>query len=386
MMKRNNGLAFLLLGGSILLAGGCVKEAGLNEELRQVGRPVIFSAASDSESGAATRTEFSSLFYGDGNGSNLNGSTSARERIDWVAGDPVTIYYKHPDNQYTHANYTVSGNPVANAERSDAGLQVASGSNPLVWAAGNGSHVFSAVYPTRGFNGNTYSRFDGVEVKGLIPSNPTLRLLNGKYLPDMAYATMVGYKTISASSTEQTVVLPFKPAFTAFEFRFRKQAHAAVSRIMSVTLSSTTDDLAGPFSFSITGGDEKGATWGAVGSSGTGSRSRTITVTFEEGADLSETTDLDFTILALPTQLTNLSISITYAGGTTRTIALNDARTNSPVTFAACLCAHSISRHSLERSLYHTLALAADCHAIAPHRRRFSAAADAIAARAICAP
>ncbi len=335
MTKIINRLTFALLGGVAFLAAGCVKEAGLDGQYRPEGTIIPFEVGTGSGSGTETRTAFSGHFYAT---SGLNGTAGAWERIDWVNGDPVTIYYKHPDNTYTHANYTVSGNPTANADRSGAGVQPASGSTPLVWAAGSGqgSHVFTAVYPTQGFNYNQHSRFDGVQVKGFIPAQPVLQETGGRYLPDMSFATLVGYKSISASSTEQTVSIPFKPAFTAFEFRFRKQAGAAATRVMSFTLSSSTDDLAGPFSFSITGGDDQGAVWGTVGNSGTGSRSRTITVSFEEGADLSETEDLDFTILALPTQLTNLSVTIAYAGGSARTIALNDARTNSPVVFAAC--------------------------------------------------
>ena len=313
----------------------------MDEQYRPAGSPVVFTAATGYENGDGTRTVYSGQFFA-GSG-NLTGSTNAWERIDWVDNDPVTIYYKHPDASFSHADYTVSGNPTANAEKSDAGVEVVSGGTKLVWADGveNGSHVFTAVYPSRGFHGNSNARFDGVEVKGLIQDNPTLTLTNGKYLPDMGYATMVAYKSIPCDSNDQTVTLPFKPAFTAFEFRFRKQAGVqSFDKMLSFTISSTTDDLAGPFSFNITGGDNKGATWGAVGSSGTGSRSKSITVSFGAGATLSETADLDFTILALPTDLTNIKLAITYDDGTvngyTKEITVKEAGTENPVQFAAC--------------------------------------------------
>lgn len=334
-MKNYNILAFALLGGSILLAASCVKEADLNEQYRPEGTPIVFTAATGYENGDATRTEYSGQFFA-GSGNGLNGSTNAWERIDWVSGDPVTVYYKHPDNSYSNSKYAVAGNPVANAEMSDASVQVVSGSTALAWAGGNGNHVFTAVYPTRGFDGNSHSVFDGVEVRGFIPSTQTLHQANGKYLPEMKYATMVAYKSIPSSSTEQTVVLPFKPAFTAFEFRFRKQAGAVAAKVMSFTISSTTDDLAGPFSFNITGGDSKGAVWGTVGNLGTGSRSKSVTVSFGSGVTLSESADLDFTLLALPTNLTNITLTISYEGGSTKTIALKQAGTNTPVTFTAC--------------------------------------------------
>ena len=331
MMKHNTILAFAILGGSVFLAESCVKEAGMNELYRPEGSPVVFGVGTRYDNGAATRTEFSGHFFGDG----ITGSTSAVERIDWVAGDPVAIYYKHPDGTYTHAQYTVTNSVSAHAEKSDAAIQVASGQTALSWAGGEGNHVFTAVYPKEGFNGNSYAKFDGVRVKAFIPGTQDLHLSNGRYLPDMKYASMVAYKAISASSTEQTVVLPFKPAFTAFEFRLRKSASAPALKVSSVTLSSSTDDLAGGFSFDITGGNDKGATWGPVGNSWNGTRYRDITVSFGAGVTLSATTDLDFTLLALPVDLTNVSLTIAYSNGTSSTVALKEAGTNQAFTFLA---------------------------------------------------
>ena len=337
MHDRNKIMVFALLGGALLLAASCVKEADLNGQYRPEGTPIVFSAATGYENGDATRTEYSGQFFAAGN--NLNGATNAWERIDWVAGDPVTIYYKHPDNSYSNAKYAVAGNPAANAETSRAGVEVVSGSTELTWASGEGSgdHIFTAIYPSIGFEGNSHSRFDGVEVRGFIPSTQTLRQVNGKYLPEMKYATMVAYKSIPSSSSEQTVVLPFKPAYTAFEFRFRKQAGAqSYNKMTAFTISSTTDDLAGHFSFNITGGDSKGAVWGNVGNVISSSRSKSVTVSFGSGVTLSESADLDFTLLALPTTLTNVSLTISYEGGSSKTIALKQAGTNTPVTFTAC--------------------------------------------------
>ena len=327
-------MVFALLGGSLLLAASCVKESDLNGQYRPEGTTIVFSAATGYENGDATRTEYSGQFFAAGN--SLTGVTNAWERIDWVTGDPVHVYYKHPDGNYSNSRYVV-GTSSANAETSNASVQVASGSSSLAWAAGSGNndHVFTAVYPTQGFDGNNHSRFDGVEVRGFIPTDQTLHLSNGKYLPDMKYATMVAYKSIASESNEQTVVLPFKPAYTAFEFRFRKQAGAAAIKMTSFTISSTTDDLAGHFSFNITGGDSKGAVWGNVGNVINGARSKYVTVSFGSGVALSETADLDFTILALPTTLTNIKLAISYDNGTTKNITLKEAGTNNPVTFTA---------------------------------------------------
>lgn len=336
MRKHNSLLFFVIWGASVLLAAGCVKEADVNEQYRPEGSPIVFGVGISYDTGSATRTEFSGHLYGDG----ITGSTSAVERIDWVAGDPVTIYYKHPDGNYSEhpAHYTVTNDVSANAEKSDAAIQVASGSTALTWASssGNGEHVFTAVYPREGFNGNNYAKFNGVEVKAFIPGNQNLHVSNGRYLPDMKYASMVAYKAIPTTSTESTVVLPFKPAFTAIEFRLRKSGSAPALTVTSVTLSSSTGDLAGGFSFDITGGNDRGATWGTVGNSWNGDRFRDITVSFGAGVTLSETADLDFTLLALPVNMTNVSLTISYSNGTSSTVAFKEAGTNQAFTFQAC--------------------------------------------------
>ena len=150
-MKKYDILAFSLLGGLTLLAAGCVKEVDMNEKYRPEGTPIIFSAGTGYENGDGTRTEYSGSFWSGGSDVTSQGLSSyagAYERIDWVSNDPMTIYYKHPDQSSTNANYKVSGNPSANEEISDASI-VVDNSQQLVWAGGGGtnSHVFTAMYP-----------------------------------------------------------------------------------------------------------------------------------------------------------------------------------------------------------------------------------------------
>lgn len=324
-MKKNNILAVTLLGGFVLLAAGCVKEDDMNEKYRPEGTPIVFTAATGYENGDGTRTEYSGDFF-DGNTQlgptdPLSSYNNSWERIDWVNNDPMTIFYKHPDNSSTSANYKVSGSPAADKEISDASI-VVDNSQQLVWAGGSGDHIFTAMYPKQGWDGNNDIFFNGTEVRGFIPANQTLRSMNsgsynGKYLPQMKYAYMVAYKSIPGTSTDHTVDLPFKPAYTAFEFRFRKPANSAPSyKVKSFSMSSSTDDLAGGFSFNITGGDNKGATWGTVGNAANLTRSQSITVSFGAGFTLSDAADLDFTLLALPTDLHNITLTLTYDDGT----------------------------------------------------------------------
>ena len=340
MMKKNNILAITLLGGFVLLAAGCVKEADMNEKYRPEGTPIIFTAVTGYENGDGTRTEYSGSFWNgntDVTNQGLSSYAGAYERIDWVSNDPITIYYKHPDQSSTSANYKVSGNPSADKEISDASIAV-DNSQQLVWAGGGGanSHVFTAMYPKYNFGGNTGISFDGTNVKGYIPASQTLRTVNNnsrKFLPQMQYAYMVAYKAIDGSSTEHTVALPFKPAYTAFEFHFKKPTNAPSYKVTAFEMSSSSTDLAGGFAFSITGGDQRGASWGTVSNWADYTRSRSISVSFGAGVALSESDDLVFTLLALPINLSGITLTLTYNDGTTSGITKSVTLSN---TFTAC--------------------------------------------------
>lgn len=348
MMKKNNMLAFALLGGLVLLAAGCVKETDMNEKYRPEGTPIHFSAATGYENGDGTRTEYSGHFFdGQGNevtSTTLSSYTGTYERIDWVNNDPVLIYYKHPDNSSTNAGYSVSGK-TADREYSDASIEVATGSSRLTWAGGSGNHIFTAMYPTNNFGGNSTITFNGTNVGGRIPSTQTItgeldnnNALTGKYFPQMQYAYMVARKTIDGTSTESDVFLPFTPAYTAFEFRLRKPASITSSyNVKSFTITSTSY-LAGNFSLTIDGENARGATWSTTPSVANDSyRSNSVTVTFNgnRGVALSSSQDLDFTLFALPIPIANLTLAITYTDNTTKRITLKDSN-DQPKSFDPC--------------------------------------------------
>lgn len=345
-MKTKNNLIFALLGGFSLLTAGCVKESDMNEKYRPEGTPIIFSAATGYENGDGTRTEYSGHFFNGSTevtGNTLSSYANTWERIDWLQNDPLVIYY---DRASASADYAVTSSIDANAEISDAGIEVASGSSKLTWAGGSGNHVFMAMYPKNGFGNNSSIIFNGAngQVGGLIPATQTLRTVSGKYLPQMQYAYMVARKTIDGSSTQHTVALPFKPAFTAFEFRLRRPAtlgngSTASFKVKSFTISSTSP-LAGNFNLTIDGEDSRGATWSATPTvTNNGNKSNSVTVTFNgnTGVDLSTSADLDFTLLTLPTPIADLTLTLTFAdaGNTTKSITLKDSN-NQPKSFVPC--------------------------------------------------
>ena len=315
----------------------------MNEKYRPEGSPIVFTASTGYENGDGTRTEYSGSFWNNGSdvtSQGLNSYNGAYERIDWVSNDPITIYYKHPDQSSTSANYKVSGNPSADKEKSDASI-VVDNSQHLVWAGGGGanSHVFTAMYPKYNFGGNSGISFDGTNVKGYIPAAQTLRAVSGsarKFIPQMQYAYMVAYKAIDGTSTEHTVALPFRPAYTAFEFHFKKPDNAPSYKVTAFEMSSTSSDLAGGFAFAIDGGNQRGATWTTVSdwtNNNQYSRSRSISVSFGSGVALSDSDEMVFTLFALPINLSNITLKLTYNDGTTNGITKAVTLSN---TFTAC--------------------------------------------------
>ena len=321
----------------------------MNEKYRPEGTPIVFTAATGYENGDGTRTEYSGYYY-DTHGNQVTGNTLSSyantwERIDWVMSDLVTVYY---DRASRSADYTVTGKND-NAEKSDASIDVTSGSTKLTWVGGSGDHIFTAMYPKNGFGSpanNTIS-FNGATgaVSAEIPATQTLRSVSDKYLPQMQYAYMLARKTIAGSSTDHTVHLPFRPAYTAFEFRLQRPAtlsngSTASYKVKSFTITSTSY-LAGNFSLVIDGEDpDRGATWSAAPTVATSNPapSHSVTVTFNgnTGVDLptAANTYLDFTLLALPININDLTLTLTYTDNTTKSITLKDGANN--MSFTAC--------------------------------------------------
>ena len=209
----------LFIGTLMVLANACVKEADNNETYRPAGTPIVFGAATGYENGDGTRTIYSGALYG---------TTNQYERIDWVANDPIKVYYG-TDNGV----YTVNGSSItAASENSNAGVTFSSGTQ-LTWSS-QSNHLFYAVYPS------SATLNAAGHVSGSIPATQTVTYnsTKGKYLPDMSHAYLVSRKTITSSSTESTVNLPFTPAYTAFEFNLTKPGTAAVT-VTKLELVST---------------------------------------------------------------------------------------------------------------------------------------------------
>lgn len=315
-----------LTAGLVFAATACVNISENNDIYRQPGTPIVFSASSGYQNGVETKAEYSGYYYG----------SPSYERIDWVANDPVKIVYNG-----TPASYTIATLSGTTSEISDATL----GSGSLTWD-GNNTHVFYGLYPA-GATGSSGTLSNNGQVSGSIPAvqdiNASKTITDQdnitKYQPDTEhYGYLVAYKEIAASSTESTVVLPFRPAVTTFEFKFQRLAGDTYpNNIQSFTISTEAvgsnpaTPLSGSFQFDITGGDSKGATWGNVTTSSTGN---SITVGFGTGGvAIPSTGYLDFSILALPTDITGATMTVNYVGGASKSLKLKTNGGNDWYTF-----------------------------------------------------
>lgn len=329
-MKHNLILTASLLGGIVLLAG-CVKEKSNDDIYRPAGSEIVFGAATEYVNGDGTRTEYS--------GSDVTSGTTTYERINWISGDDMTIYYAIDGTNTQNAVYNVEGAGTADGKDSRVGITAAS--TKLTWGTANTSHRFRAVYPAS-------AGFDGTNVSGSILASQTVTLNSAqsnstqrRYLPDMSHAYMVSQLTVPQSSTTSRVDLPFTPAMTAFQFRFKVPSGQENINISSVVLSTqavngTTTPLTGNFSFAITGEIANvGADWTKTqAASNLSSTGTSITVSFGGNVQLKTNDYLDFTVLALPIPITGLSVQVNYADNTSKTLKL--MKNNNWVQFEAC--------------------------------------------------
>lgn len=326
-MKHNRFLSLALIGSVMLLAAACVEEIPSNEELyRPIGTPIVFSATTSYSNTPETRAEYSGDFF---NGDTPSSTVAAIERIYWESGDKIRIVH----NGTTAANYTVASGTNNTGERNSVATLT---QGDLLWD-GAESHTFYGLYPCVGTSvtSTTGGLTNNGTVSGTIPAaqdiNPsnTLSVTEGgvtysKYRPDTdKYGYMAAYKQVPANSGETDVVLPFRPAFTCFEFKLQRTGteNPAITsfELKTVEVNGSTTPLTGDFSLQINGGDTYGATWNTPTITN-GGTSITVGGFGAGGVHVPTTGYLDFSVLALPINLTGVELVIHYASTETKTL------------------------------------------------------------------
>ena len=325
-----------------LLLLSCVEEKSF---LHEPGSPIMFGVSSVQDNGPVTRTEYSGDKY------TIEGHRY--ERIDWVKdSDWIRILCKAAEDG-PYGDYFISSDPTASGKVSESATIAPLVRYGLHW--GTGTHHFYALYPAPGMHSN-YAAFTApvssgdasIEVSstddtkavvtGVIPSGQEVTFISSvesgkdfnEYKANMNYAYMYARNTVT-SGNAGTVTLSFKPLVTTFEFTLlAKENNELASNLTRVVLSSesATPRLSGKFSAELpVTGDPVISPVGTTGSS--------IQVDLPgEGIRLSTEIPLKITLLTLPFDQTDLTLTLHFANGQHRSLALKD--NGSFITVAAC--------------------------------------------------
>ncbi len=271
-----------------MLLAGCQKPGG-------AGRAIRFSAVTSQP--GQTKTAYSGVV-----------DASGWERIDWSNNDIIRIYsdkaVRDNDHDYHWADYKVkSYEDGTEVKISKADLNANTTGTDLNW--GDGGHKFFGVYPASAGGSAADMGTGAVTLSGEIPTAQSGTL-----------STM--YMTAYASGQTESagITLQFTPAFSAFHISAGSDVDMTIH---SVTLSAATNPIAGAFSGSCT------SEW----SYSTVSTEKTITLDMDDYA-LSAGNTVDLTILALPLEMTGLTLTfdVTPDGGArgNRNLALKVAK------------------------------------------------------------
>ena len=310
-MKHRFLIIAAALTAGLASFSACMKESEIDEKYRPAGTEIIFSAESTYKNNEDTRTEFTNTDVG------VSGYTNKFERINWVAGDAMSISYQRSGSTTQTGTYAVNSTPTASGELSNAGVQYIDAGTKLTWLDGSGDHLFFAMYPDNSSTSNALSPVSGgATITGTVygTQSVTYNPAQKKYLPsDMSKCYMVGYKKVSSTGSESRVTIPFTPAVTIFEFILKKQEGSA--KVKSVELKA--DNLTGTFSFKLTGGtNSKGEDWWNRSTTSGSNRTsvsgagNTITVTFPSPVTMTTTEAVNFTVLALPVDISNITVTL----------------------------------------------------------------------------
>ena len=295
----------LKIGGIVcvmipVLLAGCKKDIGENADTL----PTYTVADTD-------EVEFASFFLGNPATKTVYSGVVAddkSERIDWVAGDKITVWsdFSRTAAGKHNADFTVNTVVLENG-RSIGKITT---DTPLKWTASHKEdYTFWGVYPagTVDFENNSFN--------AEIPAAQTLvtNATNQKREADMKNAYMVSYNKVPYFT--KPVRINFEPLFTAFEVTVKSKDETSF-HLNSITLASDSTALAGTFAVSCA----EDGTWTADCSQATG---KSVTAVFSDKPEVTKNNPLTFTILALPQDLTDLSLTFNIDDNINRVLKLS---------------------------------------------------------------
>lgn len=377
-MKRTTTVLMMLLAGMIVLLAGCQEpfDSKTTNGLRIKVSTVSNDLSTKTVYSGETVNGFERIDWKAGDGVRI-----FSEDINQVANatgvKPTGGYvYAEGDAKYYH-DYTIASNgtPRENEKyMSDSSLKSEGEGVGLVWVNDpTATAKVYGIYPT-----GTSERFSSDQIFAgfrdlTIPVDQNWaaadpNVVDGititPIMPDMANAYMVAKPTKFKNETDNTgnkiptVNLEFYPIFNAFEIQLQGVANnESEIALKSVTLSSSSSNLTGDYKYryldrNSTGGEL--TNWNSSKVSGlnrengpkdsgidyTGNNGKSVTVTFPNGTVISNKKAIKFTILTLPGKntdsssgswLTDMTLTVTYANGQSKSLALN--QNDSPIKF-----------------------------------------------------
>ena len=283
-MKKTR-ILFLLLAGVLLLAG-CQKE-GFREN--GTGTDIEFGASTSS---VVTKTAYSGDVYSD--------EGSSYERIDWVSGDVIRIYSNEAKHRYNQDQNWSDYKVISITDPTDRFSKASVGPNDgngLVWGD-PGTYHFYGVYPSSA----TASAGDtGFSFSGTIAANQGQWNASANKLPSYGYMSAAATQTVSEDDEEAPKIsLDFYPEFTAFTFDLKSKDRDVT--ITKFELISEEDAIAGPFT--VTYGSSKNYSFSSA-------TDKIVSLSFANGTTISTERNLQFSVFALPRDLSKLAIRLT---------------------------------------------------------------------------
>ena len=310
----------LLSAGLLLSLTGCQKGTGVDN----AGKKARFSAST----GYETRTAYSGV----------RDENKKIERIDWTSGDQIMVWSDNATVRPQGTPYFTGNDKLAvysigtitsSDEKSVATIEDRLDSG-LLYPDGNQTCQFWGVYPasavTASPENNTVSLTISAEQQLAANENTATTADNPyvDYVPNMNQAYMLAY--VSGAKEGASVELPFKTAFTDFEFNITTALESDVT-VTAIEITSATTAVSGGFTASFSNGK-----WSYSIAQDAALSAKAILPNggFTINA---QNPKLSLNVFALPQDLTNLKVTF-YTSDGNKTLKLLDKDKTTWLTFA----------------------------------------------------